>query len=272
MYSRRQTLISLSLSSVLLISSWTVAFTQTPQTPPSAAQDEVLRISTDLVQTDLVVLDKKGKNVKDLTKDQFELLVDGQPQAISFFESVNAGSLKEATQLASGRDQKSGGGTQAAFTPLAGRSFIFLVDDFHLSPEGVQRTTELLNNFVSNMGEDDRALLMSPSGQIGFLQQLTDHKGALKLAISRIKYQSQAATFTTGRRPMTVYEALSIERNQKDIIEYKTREYMDEMGLSRAPTTVRTTQTGPIDPPRAGTDLHGRQQTAELAIKGEARQ
>src|SRR5215204_5162545 len=126
MYSRRETLISLSLSSVLLISSWTVAFTQTPQTPPSAAQDEVLRISTDLVQTDLVVLDKKGKNIKDLTKDQFELLVDGQPQAISFFESVNAGSLKEAAQLASGRDQKSVGGTQPAFTPSAGRSFIFL--------------------------------------------------------------------------------------------------------------------------------------------------
>ena len=103
MHCRRQMFISLSLSSVLLISSWSVALAQTPQTP--ASPDEVLRISTDLVQTDLVVLDKKGKNVKGLSKDDFELLVDGQRQNISFFENVNAGSLKEATQWASAREQ-----------------------------------------------------------------------------------------------------------------------------------------------------------------------
>ena len=93
---------------LLLISSWSVALTQTPQTSAPASQDEVLRISTDLVQTDLVVLDKKGNNVKDLTKDQFELLVDGQRQNISFFESVNAGSMKEAAQLATARESSAG--------------------------------------------------------------------------------------------------------------------------------------------------------------------
>ena len=194
MHCRRRTFFSLSLSSVLLISSWSVALTQTPQTSAPASQDEVLRISTDLVQTDLVVLDKKGKNVKGLSKDDFELLVDGQRQNISFFDGLDAGSVKEAAQLATARDTSSAGGpTSATGGPLSavasapGRSFIFFVDDYHLSVEGVQRTTDLLNNFVSKMGDDDRALLMSPSGQIGFLQQLTDHKGALKLAISRIK-------------------------------------------------------------------------------------
>ena len=175
MHSRRQKFISLSLSSLLLISSWSVVLAQTPQAPASVPQDDVLRISTDLVQTDLVVLDKKGNNVKDLTKDQFELLVDGQRQNISFFESVNAGSLKEAAQLATARESSAAGTTSAApgssstAASAPGRSFIFFIDDYHLSAEGVQRTTELLNNFVGKMGDDDRALLMSPSGQIGFL-------------------------------------------------------------------------------------------------------
>ncbi len=277
MHCRRQTLISLSLSFVLLISSWSVALTQTPQTSAPGSQDEVLRISTDLVQTDLVVLDKKGNNVKDLTKDQFELLVDGQRQNISFFESVNAGSMKEAAQLATARESAAGGTTSATAGPSSaiasapGRSFIFFVDDYHLAAEGIQRTTELLNNFVGKMGDDDRALLMSPSGQIGFLQQLTDHKGALKLAISRIKYQSQAAPMSTGRRPMTIYEALAIERNQRDMIEYKTREYMDDMGLSRVPNPVRSSAPGAVEQPRSGTDVMGRQMTAEVAIKAEAR-
>ncbi|HEU4479133.1 MAG TPA: VWA domain-containing protein, partial [Pyrinomonadaceae bacterium] len=266
MHYLRQTFTSLSLSSVLLISSWSVAFTQTPQNR-TASQDEVLRISTDLVQTDLVVLDKKGKNVKGLSKDDFELLVDGQAQNIAFFDGVDAGSVKEAAQLAAARETSSAGGTTSATagTPspasAPGRSFIFFVDDYHLSVEGVQRTTDLLNNFVSKMGDDDRALLMSPSGQIGFLQQLTDHKGALKLAISRIKYQTQSIPFSTSRRPMSLYEALAIERNQRDMIEYKTKEYMDDMGLDRAPGVGRS----------AGAAAISRQMTAEVAIKSEAR-
>ena len=110
---------------------------------------------------------REGRNVKGLTKDQFELLIDGQPQNISFFESVETGSPKEAAQLAAGHTVPAASGPTT--TPMVGRSFIFFVDDFHLSPEGVQRTSELLNNFVKQMGEDDRALVISPSGQVGFL-------------------------------------------------------------------------------------------------------
>ncbi|HZI88324.1 MAG TPA: VWA domain-containing protein [Pyrinomonadaceae bacterium] len=277
MHSRLKGCISLSLSSLLLISSSFQVLSQTaPQNPPATPQDEVLKISTDLVQTDLVVLDKKGRNVKGLTKDQFELLVDGQPQNISFFESVETGSTSEAAKLAAAGNQGSGAKTSerpsTLTSPMPGRSFIFFVDDYHLSPEGVQRTGELLNNFVSQMGEDDRALVLSPSGQIGFLQQLTDHKAALKLAISRIKYQSQTAPIQTQRRPMTTYEALAIERNQRDVIEYKTREYMDDMGQTRAPQPTRTSTGGQFDPPRpSNTDFLARQMTAEVAIKSEAR-
>lgn len=276
---RLKACISLSLSSVLSLSVWSPVFTQTaPQNPPATGQDDVLRISTDLVQTDLVVLDKKGHNVKGLAKDQFELLVDGQSQPISFFESVETGSTKEAAQLTAGRDQGAGPGNSprsTALTPaMAGRSFIFFVDDFHLSQEGVQRTSELLNNFVSQMGEDDRALVISPSGQIGFLQQLTEYKPALKLAVSRIKYQLQAAPVSTNRRPMTVYEALAIERNQRNIIEYKTKEYIDDMGLARIPINPqpRSSAPGRNEPPRASdSDGTYRQMTAEAAIKAEAR-
>lgn len=278
MHSSVKGCISLSLSSLLVLSSWSQVPSQTkPQNPPATAQEEVLRISTDLVQTDLVVLDKKGNNVKGLTKDQFELLVDGLPQTVSFFDSVETGSTKEAAQLAAGRGQSAAPGSSqlpaALMAPMIGRSFIFFVDDFHLSPEGVQRTSDLLNNFVNRMGEEDRALVLSPSGQIGFLQQLTDYKPALKLAVSRIKYQSQTAPVSTQRRPMTVYEAWAIERNQRNIIEYKTREYMDDMGLSRAPSGApRSSAPGNVDAPRlSGTDLAARQQTAEVAIKDEAR-
>lgn len=280
---RTKTGLGLFLSCGLLVSSALPAAsgqTGSPQNQPTAAQqDEVLRISTALIQTDVIVLDKKGRFVSGLPKEQFELVVDGQPQDISFFESVEAGSLKEAAQLASARGgdaAKAAGSSSASpiVRPTAGRSFIFFVDDFHLSPEGVARSKDLLNNFIKSMGEDDQALLMSPSGQIGFLQQLTDNKAALKLAASRIKYQAVAQP-QMGRRAMTVYEALAIDRNQRNIIDYKTKEYMDDMGLTRAPepqAVPRSSTGGAVDAPRSSsTNMDVRKMSAEAAVKGEAR-
>ena len=150
--------------------------TSPPQTPPATTtQDEVLRITTNLVQTDVIVLDKQGRSVKGLPREQFELLVDGQPQEISFFENVETGSLRESAQLAAARGTPDGAQPATAQLPptrvSAGRSFIFFIDDFHLSQAGIQRARDLLNNFLKDMGEDDQALILSPSGQIGLLQQ-----------------------------------------------------------------------------------------------------
>lgn len=283
---RAHCLLSYGLLLSLLVPQIAIGQTAAQQATPPAntpQQEEVLRINTSLVQTDVVVLDKQGRSVRGLPKDQFELLVDGQPQEISFFEDVETGSPREAAQLAASRGTGTtpGGATPAAAAaltrPPAGRSFIFFVDDLHLTPEGIQRSRDLLERFVSEMGEDDQALVISPTGQIGFLQQLTENKAALKLAVSRIKYQSQAAPVSTGRRPMTVYEALAIERNQRNVIDYKAREYMENMGVERvssdAPNTApRTSAGGVVDGPKIpGTNHNNRQLTAEMAVKGEAR-
>lgn len=292
MHPRHGTGFSLLLSCALLFSSLSpAAFGQANRVgQPDTPQDEVLRISTSLVQTDVIVLDRQGRAVKDLNSDQFELLVDGQPQAISAFERVEAGSIREAMQLAATRgDAPNSAASLAGLTP--GRSFIFFVDDMHLAPEGIKRTRDLLSNFVERMGEDDQALIVSPSGQIGFLQQLTDNKTALRLAVSRINYQAQSVP-SGGRRAMTVYEALAIDRGQRSVLDYKTKEFMDDMGLVRtgseppglgAQPTPTPTQSAPpgqggnrpvtLEQPKTlgATNMDDRRMTAEMAVKNEAR-
>jgi len=51
---------------------------QRPAAPP-------LRVSTRLVQVNVIVEDKKGEPVTRLAKDDFTLLDGGQPQTIAFF-------------------------------------------------------------------------------------------------------------------------------------------------------------------------------------------
>src|SRR3954463_173980 len=96
---------TLSLVATLsLLLNLSVAYAQqSPQKNPDAQSDDVLRIKAELVQTDLMVFDKQGRFVDGLRPEQFELSLDGKPQAISFFERVTAGSANEAAQVAAAR-------------------------------------------------------------------------------------------------------------------------------------------------------------------------
>src|SRR5437870_12612449 len=47
--------------------------------------DSLIRLETELVQIDVVVHDSKGHLVRELKREDFEVLEDGKPQQISHF-------------------------------------------------------------------------------------------------------------------------------------------------------------------------------------------
>jgi hypothetical protein len=61
--------------------------TQTP-TPEEDSDDDVVRITSNLVQFDAVVTDKQGRHVADLRPDDFEVFADGRRQEITNFTFV----------------------------------------------------------------------------------------------------------------------------------------------------------------------------------------
>ena len=62
------------------------------QKPPG--QEEVVRVTTNLVQVDAVVTDKSGKQVTDLRPEDFEIVEDGHPREITNFSYITLGSTK----------------------------------------------------------------------------------------------------------------------------------------------------------------------------------
>lgn len=203
---------------------------QAPQQKPAGQVDDVVRIKTELVQTDLTVLDKRGHFVGGLRADQFELSLDGKPQPISFFEQISAGSAGEATQLAAAR-----GGAANTNVPRVtvsgdkGRVIFFFIDDVHLSSASLIRARKALTEFVEKqMGQYDRVAVVSTSGQIGFLQQLTDYKPMLHAAIERIHYKRNAETYA-GKVPISEYEAVQVaDNNDRDLFIYLVMATMNE--------------------------------------------
>ena len=61
---------------------------QAPQPQPDPAQPPIFRTGVGAVRVDVTVLDGDGRPVTDLGKDDFEILEDGEPQAIQFVEHV----------------------------------------------------------------------------------------------------------------------------------------------------------------------------------------
>jgi VWFA-related protein len=162
-----------------------LAAAQTPQ--PSPPPPDVLRVNTELVQSDVMVFDKQGHFVNGLQLEQFELTVDGKPQPISLFEEVRAGTAKERVQLAPIINNSAVPTSTTKLNESEGRTIVFFIDDLHLSLDSLARTRKTLAEFIEHqMTENDRVAITSTSGDIGFLQQFSDNKSALHAAAGRL--------------------------------------------------------------------------------------
>ena len=215
--------------------------TQTPQ----RETDDVVRVKTELVQTDITVVNKQGHFVEGLNADDFELRVDSKLQPISFFEEVAAGSVEEEKQLTATRK-----GDAAALAKLPrrsssasdrGRVIFFFVDDVHLSGEGLSRARAVLTHFVDKeMTAKDQVAIVSTSGQIGFLQQLTDNKAVLREAVSRLNYKYNPETTASQVSISEVDANLVANHSDRGLFAYLMEATMKEFqtGAANAATIV----------------------------------
>ena len=214
------------------------------QTPSVLDQDEVVRISTELVQTDVMVFDKDGRFVNGLKQDEFELLVDGRPQPISFFESVVAGGANEKRALkAAGANNQSQPESGEDVSTDRGRTILFFINDLHLQPSSLARTHKLVNNFIDKqLGPNDEVAITSASGQIGFLQQLTDNPVVLRAALERLKFVPGAVS--DAEKPyITEYAAYLIqEQHDRQLLQYYINETIKVMHVEASIAEAIVTQ------------------------------
>src|SRR5947209_5125677 len=212
--------LSLAASVCLLLAQLAPLAQEAAKPAPQEPDEEVVRISSDLVQTDVMVFDKGGNFADGLKPEQFELKVDGRAQPIVFFERIQAGTVNEDAQLAAARGAN-GGARRGESVPLdRGRTVIFFVDDLHLSAGSSVRVGKTLLRYINEeVGQNDEAGVFSASGQVGFLQQFTENKAVLRAAASRIRPRPYV-TRDMQSPPMTEVQALAVERNDQSVTDY----------------------------------------------------
>src|SRR6266498_2491245 len=211
----------------LLVILLSTGYGQTPtELPPDARsqdQSDVLRVYTELVQTDVMVFDNQGRFVNGLKREDFELRIDGKPRPVEFFEMVTAGTLNEESQIAAARGSSAQTKTTGGSSPIPldrGRPVYFYVDDLHLDLPSLLTARKLITNFIDKeMGQNDEAAIASASGQIGFLQQLTNNQTVLRAALERLKLRSYSVK-DSERPAMSEYQALLVTNYDRDLTSY----------------------------------------------------
>jgi VWFA-related protein len=164
---------------------------QTQQKNPQGG-DEVVRITTNLVQVDAVVTDKNGLIVTDLKPEEFEILEEGRPQTITNFSFVSLVPKADgpAPNATASKSKNTAPVPPVRLRPeQVRRTIALVVDDLCMAFENSDRVREALRRFVDEqMLPGDLVSIFRARGGNGALQQFTSDKNQLQRAIRQIRW------------------------------------------------------------------------------------
>lgn len=186
----KNTLIAFTL--FLILSAAILAQTPSP-IQSQTVEDDVVKITTKLVQFDATVTDKNGNQIKDLKAEDFEILQDGKPQAITNFSYVNIESPAESSPVTTIKNGKSIVlPPPVRFRPEnVGRIITFVVDDGNCSASqiGMTASREGIIKFISEqMLPNDVVAIYRTRGGSSLLQQYTSDKPLLLRTARQIRW------------------------------------------------------------------------------------
>jgi VWFA-related protein len=187
---KRTIALALSLATV-----FSAAFAQTPSTPQKPPQEiapeDIIRVTTQLVQTDVVVTDKNDKIIKDLKLEDFELYDNGKKQELKFLEFIGVEGADKERRSEGARPSaptyvEPAGNTGVSAKDLK-RVVAFVVDDLTIEAVDIPVVRKMMLDFVNNkMRDGDLVAIVRVVGGKGLLQQFTTDRQLLRRAIASI--------------------------------------------------------------------------------------
>ncbi len=169
-----------------------------PSLPPRGQQSEpedVVRITTNLVQVDAVVTDRNGRVVTDLKPEEVQIYEDGRKQKItnfSYYVADDGATQREQKIVTTKPDKNAPVVPPTKLKPEdVRRTIAVVVDDLGLSFESAYFARQALKKFVDQqMQPGDLVAIIRTSGGMGALQQFTSDKRQLYAAVERVRYNA----------------------------------------------------------------------------------
>lgn len=174
---------------------------KTPTPVVKSEDDNVVKISTTLIQLDVVVTDKKGNPVTDLKPEDFEVYENGEKRKITNFTyiSSNDDTTNQPTDAKNSKEKPNKYSVPPPPLKLkpeeVRRTYAIVVDDLHLSFTSTFWVKEALKKFVNKQMQDGDLVAIIRTGiGINSLQQFTSDKRRLLAAIEKLKWNSMGGS------------------------------------------------------------------------------
>jgi VWFA-related protein len=176
------------------------------QSPPAARADQAYTSAATAILVDVVVRDRRGHPVTDLTADDFEVYEDGVNQKVDTFTRVSRGG-----GIGVGVAWKAGGATTsvmtsrpapdgAAETPRTDETTIALVFD-HLSTEALRLAQRATLDYVPMTGDSDvRVGVFATDPGFRVIQTYTTDRAVLRSAVAKVTPSGTASEEDKGER------------------------------------------------------------------------
>jgi VWFA-related protein len=175
-----------------------------------AAQQEPtykIRVNVDLVQISVVALDRSGRFVRDLTRDDFELMEDRRPQQLSAVDLETVGVSNGGDML--GRPIElpilSSAGSVVSSAARGLRLVVLFFDFTSLDLPGAARSLRAAEAYVQTIGPADRIAVVSLRPKLEVQQDFTGDQEKLQRVLKSLHGFSQEALDDPGDRSYKLF-------------------------------------------------------------------
>jgi VWFA-related protein len=172
---------------ILFVFAISVALSAGQNPPPAPAQQPqqpTFKLAVDYVEVDVVVADRQGNLVRDLKKEDFQVLEDGKPQAISTFTMVDIPIERADRPLFAASPIEPD--VRSNERPFDGRVYVMVIDDLHTRFGRSVRVKLAAKQFIERrLGANDLMAIVHTSGPTDANQEFTNNKRLLLAAVDK---------------------------------------------------------------------------------------
>ncbi|OFW29626.1 MAG: hypothetical protein A3H97_01665 [Acidobacteria bacterium RIFCSPLOWO2_02_FULL_65_29] len=157
---------------------------QAPQAPAPLPQTPTFKVQVDYVDVDVLVTDKEGRFVRDLTRDDFEVSEDGTRQTIANFSVVDIPIERADRPLFQPDPLEPDVGSNEE--PFEGRIYVMILDDVHVDVLRSSRVKAAARQFIQrSLGANDIMAIVHAGGRTDASQEFTSNRRLLLASVDK---------------------------------------------------------------------------------------
>jgi VWFA-related protein len=150
----------------------------------TARQTPTFRTSVEYVELDAVVTDKQDRPIKELKKEDFEIVEHGRSQTIANFQAIVIPSVRRA--VIDAKTALPSIDVVSNSHPTIARQWVMVIDDLHIMATHIVHTQRVVREFLEQIPESDQVAIVFV-GRSDLSQDFTSDLGAQIRTVARIK-------------------------------------------------------------------------------------